>query len=69
MKRILLLSLLAVVLLSAFKFNDEPSPILGRWEFNSVYQSQPFSFLVVFTPTGIMTVSLTRKLLSAVPIT
>jgi len=51
MKKLILSSLLAIGLLSAFKFNDE-SPIVGRWELNSVFQGQPFSFLVVFRSTG-----------------
>lgn len=52
MKRLTLSGLLALTLLAAFKITDEPSPIQGRWEFKTVYQAQPFSFLVVFRNNG-----------------
>lgn len=51
MKRITLLSLLAITLL-AFKIKDEPSPILGRWEFRSIEHGSPFSFLLIFRSNG-----------------
>jgi len=52
MKKTLLLSLLALALLTAFTINNASSPIQGRWEFNSVFQGQPFSFLVIFRANG-----------------
>ena len=52
MKKLLLLSLLAIALLSAFKINEDTNAIQGRWEMNSVYQGQPFSLLIVFRNNG-----------------
>jgi hypothetical protein len=52
MKSIVLLSLLAMMLFTAFRSNDEPSPLLGRWEFRSVEQGSPFSFLLIFRSNG-----------------
>jgi hypothetical protein len=52
MKKLRFFSLLAVVLFSAFKITDTPSPILGRWELKGIDQGQPFSFLVVFRTNG-----------------
>lgn len=52
MKKLMLLSLLAIMSLTAFIINDEPSPIVGRWEFRSIAQGSPFSFLVVFRSNG-----------------
>jgi hypothetical protein len=52
MKRLLLLSLLSITLLTASKINDEVSPILGRWEFRSIDHGSPFSFLLIFRSNG-----------------
>ena len=52
MKKTISLSLLAILLMSAFIAVDEPAPILGRWENKSMYQGSPFSLLVVFRTTG-----------------
>jgi hypothetical protein len=52
MKRFLLLSLLAITLLTAFTIRDEPNSIRGRWEFRSIENGSPFSFLIVFRSNG-----------------
>ncbi|WP_442587451.1 hypothetical protein ACSBL2_15510 [Pedobacter sp. AW31-3R] len=52
MKKVILISLLTLLLSTAFKLIDEPNPILGRWEYKGVYQGQPYSFLVVFRNNG-----------------
>ena len=52
MKRIVLLSLLAIIMFSAFRSNEEPNLLLGRWEFRSVEQGSAFSFLLIFRNNG-----------------
>ena len=61
MKRIMLLSLIAISFLTAFKIYEEPSPIVGRWEFKATYQGEPFSFLIVFRGTGNYDAFLNKK--------
>lgn len=48
MRKLILLSLLAITLLAAFTIKDKPSPIQGRWEFRSIERGSPFSFLLIF---------------------
>ena len=53
MKRLILLSLPAIMLLTAFKILDDgPSLIQGRWEFRSIERGSAFSFLLVFRSNG-----------------
>lgn len=52
MKKLALFGIIAVLLSSVFAFKDEPNPVLGRWENNSIFQGKPFSFLVIFKANG-----------------
>jgi len=52
MKNILYLCFASILLSTAFTIKDGENSILGRWELNSIFDHQAFSFLIVFRPTG-----------------
>jgi len=52
MKKLSLSSLLATILLSAFTVNDEPNPLLGKWENTRTFQGATMSLLAYFKADG-----------------
>ncbi|MFD1257702.1 hypothetical protein ACFQ3S_12915 [Mucilaginibacter terrae] len=52
MKKLKLIGLLGIILLSAFSIAVETESIQGRWELNSVFKGEPFSFLIIFRNNG-----------------
>lgn len=52
MKKIILFSLLALVVLSAFKLIDGPNPLVGRWENTRIFQGSKISLIGNFKADG-----------------
>ncbi len=52
MKKLSLLSLLAIVLLSAFTLASDPNPLVGRWENIRMYQGSAISLIGNFKADG-----------------
>jgi len=52
MKKIVLSSLLAFIVLSAFKLTDGPNPLVGRWENTRIFQGSTISLIGNFKADG-----------------
>jgi hypothetical protein len=52
MKKLSLLGLLAVALLSAFAVINEPNPLLGKWENTRLFQGATMSLMAYFKADG-----------------
>jgi len=52
MKKLNLLSLLAIILLSAFALANNPNPLVGRWENTRIFQGSKISLVGNFKADG-----------------
>lgn len=61
MKKLTLLSLLAVVLFCAFSLADEPKSLVGKWENVRTYQGAPWTLMADFKANGTFTGFINKK--------
>jgi len=52
MKKIILSSLVAIAVLSAFTLINDPNPLVGRWENTRIFQSSKISLIGNFKADG-----------------